>query len=130
MKDLATLRSPQSPLTFVNYLHSQGRLSAFINRGSLTPSRKEFADYLEWAARYVEAQGVNVNYGQEVVAIDESMDGLITVTSITLADGKLNSFITRKHKLSLYIMFMSSYHGHNQVISSSHRADVRVFLTW
>ncbi|KAJ3933684.1 MAG: putative L-ornithine-N5-monooxygenase [Lentinula lateritia] len=95
MKDLATLRSPQSPLTFVNYLHSQGRLSAFINRGSLTPSRKEFADYLEWAARYVEAQGVNVNYGQEVVAIDESMDGLITVTSITLADGKLNSFITR-----------------------------------
>ncbi|KAJ3813057.1 putative L-ornithine-N5-monooxygenase [Lentinula aff. lateritia] len=95
MKDLATLRSPQSPLTFVNYLHNQGRLSAFINRGSLTPSRKEFADYLEWAARYVEAQGVNVKYGQEVVAIDESMDGLITVTSITLADGKLNSFITR-----------------------------------
>ncbi|KAJ3856656.1 putative L-ornithine-N5-monooxygenase [Lentinula lateritia] len=95
MKDLATLRSPQSPLTFVNYLHNQGRLSAFINRGSLTPSRKEFADYLEWAARYVEAQGVNVKYGQEVIAIDESMDGLITVTSITLADGKLNSFITR-----------------------------------
>ncbi|KAF9077083.1 L-lysine 6-monooxygenase (NADPH-requiring)-domain-containing protein [Rhodocollybia butyracea] len=95
MKDLATLRSPQSPLTFLNYLHIHGRLPAFINRGSSTPSRKEFADYLAWAARYVEEHGVNVNYGQEVVGIDESLDGLITVTSRSVSDGQLHDFVTR-----------------------------------
>ncbi|KIK69359.1 hypothetical protein GYMLUDRAFT_67995 [Collybiopsis luxurians FD-317 M1] len=95
LKDLATLRSPQSPLTFMNYLHVHDRLSAFINRGSFTPSRKEFADYLGWAARYVEEKGVNVNYGQEVVGIDESPDGLVTVTSRSVSDGQLHVFITR-----------------------------------
>ncbi|KAJ3714006.1 putative L-ornithine-N5-monooxygenase [Lentinula guzmanii] len=100
LKDLATLRSPQSALTFVNYLHSHGRLTAFINRGSFTPSRREFADYLGWAARYVEEHGVNVNYGQEVVAIDESSDGLIIVTSRSITDGRLNIHITRNLVLS------------------------------
>ncbi|CDO69497.1 hypothetical protein BN946_scf184785.g2 [Trametes cinnabarina] len=41
LKDLATLRSPQSPFTFLAYLHSQDRLLNFINRGSFTPTRKE-----------------------------------------------------------------------------------------
>ena len=35
LKDLVTLRNPTSPLTFVNYLHSQGRLHDFIDLGSL-----------------------------------------------------------------------------------------------
>ncbi|KAJ3993262.1 putative L-ornithine-N5-monooxygenase [Lentinula boryana] len=100
LKDLAMLRSPQSALTFVNYLHSHGRLIAFINRGSFTPSRREFADYLGWAARYVEEHGVNVNYGQEVVAIEESSDGLINVTSRSITDGRLSIHITRNIVLS------------------------------
>ncbi|KAF5367963.1 hypothetical protein D9758_004464 [Tetrapyrgos nigripes] len=95
MKDLATLRSPQSPLTFLNYLHSQNRLSAFINRGSTTPSRKEFADYLGWAARYVEQQGVAVHYGQEVVGVDEDSDGLILVTSRNVETGKEHVYKAR-----------------------------------
>jgi len=96
MKDLATLRSPQSPITFLNYLHSQNRLPAFINRGSTTPSRKEFADYLGWAAKYVEKQGVAVNYGQQVIAVDEDSDGLILVTSRGVKDGREHVFKTRK----------------------------------
>ncbi|THV00362.1 hypothetical protein K435DRAFT_837329 [Dendrothele bispora CBS 962.96] len=95
MKDLATLRSPQSPITFLNYLHSQNRLAAFINRGSMTPSRKEFADYLGWAAKYVEKQGVEVNYGHQVIAIDEDSDGLILVTSKSVKDGREHVFKTR-----------------------------------
>ncbi|KAJ3838412.1 putative L-ornithine-N5-monooxygenase [Lentinula raphanica] len=100
LKDLAMLRSPQSPLTFVNYLHCHKRLSAFIDRGSFTPSRKEFADYLKWAARYVKKHGVNVNYGQEVVTLDESDEGLITVTTRCTSNGQLNQFVTRNLVLS------------------------------
>ncbi|KAI5124378.1 hypothetical protein M0805_008981 [Coniferiporia weirii] len=71
LKDLATLRDPTSPFTFLSYLHSQNRLSAFINRGSTIPSRLEFADYLSWAAREVERRGVSVAYAEEVVAISK-----------------------------------------------------------
>ncbi|KAG6874204.1 hypothetical protein C0995_003750 [Termitomyces sp. Mi166 len=69
MKDLATLRNPQSPITFLSYLHSQDRLVSFINRGSTIPSRKEYADYLAWAAQYVQNHGIDILYGHEVIAL-------------------------------------------------------------
>ena len=36
LKDLVTLRNPRSAFTFVNYLHSVGRLDEFINLGSFS----------------------------------------------------------------------------------------------
>ncbi|KAH0583803.1 hypothetical protein H2248_009403 [Termitomyces sp. 'cryptogamus'] len=69
MKDLATLRNPQSPITFLSYLHSQNRLVCFINKGSTIPSRKEYADYLSWAAQYVQNHGIDILYGHEVIAL-------------------------------------------------------------
>ncbi|KAF9483746.1 hypothetical protein BDN70DRAFT_911055 [Pholiota conissans] len=72
MKDLATLRNPQSPYTFLSYLHSQDRLLPFINRGSTIPTRKEYSDYLSWAAQRVQEEGINVLYGHEVVCIANS----------------------------------------------------------
>nr|Q52UT0.1 RecName: Full=L-ornithine N(5)-monooxygenase; Short=OMO; AltName: Full=Ferrichrome A biosynthesis protein omo1; AltName: Full=L-ornithine N(5)-oxygenase; AltName: Full=Siderophore biosynthesis protein omo1 [Omphalotus olearius]AAX49355.1 putative L-ornithine-N5-monooxygenase [Omphalotus olearius] len=100
LKDLATLRSPQSPITFLNYLHSQNRLASFINRGSTTPSRKEYADYLGWAARYVQDHGVKVNYGQEVIAIDEDADGLIGITSKDVTTNEIYTYKTRNLVIS------------------------------
>lgn len=88
MKDLATLRSPQSPITFLSYLHSQNRLSTFINRGSSIPTRKEYADYLSWAASYVQKQGINVLYGHEVVALTEGPGDTIAVKSQNVATGE------------------------------------------
>ena len=44
LKDLVSLRDPTSPLTFVNYLHTKGRLEAFINCRTFYPSRTEFND--------------------------------------------------------------------------------------
>ncbi|THH11830.1 hypothetical protein EW145_g391 [Phellinidium pouzarii] len=84
LKDLATLRNPSSPFTFLSYLHSQNRLSAFINRGSTIPTRREFADYLAWAAREVERRGVGIAYSEEVIAISKiflDVQELIEVTS-------------------------------------------------
>ncbi len=66
LKDLATLRNPQSRFTFLNYLHEQGRLQDFINLKSFYPSRHEFNDYLGWAARQFEGQCA---YGEEVFEV-------------------------------------------------------------
>src|SRR5215813_10020961 len=50
LKDLVTLRNPRSRFSFLNYLHSVGRLDDFINMGSFTPYRIEISDYLRWVA--------------------------------------------------------------------------------
>ncbi|BGP35682.1 hypothetical protein JCM10296v2_007534 [Rhodotorula toruloides] len=76
LKDLATLRNPQSPYTFLSYLASfqPSRLVSFISLSTFTPSRREFADYLTWCAEKVteeiRAQGGEVRFGEEVVGVD------------------------------------------------------------
>ena len=63
LKDLVTLRNPRSEYSFVNYLHSVGRLDEFINLGSFTPYRLEISDYLRWVAESL--QQVQIQYGRE-----------------------------------------------------------------
>ncbi|KAG7088151.1 hypothetical protein E1B28_012172 [Marasmius oreades] len=95
MKDLATLRNPQSPITFLSYLHSEGRLLKFINRGGTVPTRKEYADYIGWAARYVESQGVPVHWGTEIIGLDDGKEGTILVHAKSLATGEVTVHRTR-----------------------------------
>ena len=64
LKDLATLRNPQSAFTFVNYLNDRGRLVDFIGRHDVFPSRYEFHDYLQWAADQFAAEVRYGNLGQ------------------------------------------------------------------
>lgn len=66
-KDLATLRDPRSEFTFLNYLHERGRIVDFVNLQTFFPSRREFADYLRWAAERV---AVEVRYRTRVVGVD------------------------------------------------------------
>jgi L-ornithine N5-oxygenase len=66
LKDLATLRNPSSRFTFLHYLHQQQRLQDFINLKTFYPSRREFNDYLGWAARQFAPQ---CRYGEEVTAV-------------------------------------------------------------
>ncbi|KAJ2932911.1 hypothetical protein H1R20_g4216, partial [Candolleomyces eurysporus] len=77
MKDLATLRNPGSPYTFLSYLHSEDRLLSFINRGSTIPTRKEYSDYLSWASAKVQENGINVAFGHEVVDLEEGPEDTI-----------------------------------------------------
>lgn len=83
------MRSPQSPITFLAYLHSQHRLLNFINRGSFTPTRQEYADYLSWAADYVQSHGIPVRYGEEVVSATRCDDGTIEVRSRSANTGEV-----------------------------------------
>lgn len=72
LKDLVSLRDPTSPLTFVNYLHKQGRLEDFANCKTFYPSRIEFNDYLRWVAANFEQ---NCSYGEEVLAVEPDRPG-------------------------------------------------------
>lgn len=66
LKDLATMRNPTSGFSFLAYLADRGRLVDFINHKTIFPSRREFHDYLEWAAEQVDQA---VTYGARVVSI-------------------------------------------------------------
>lgn len=78
LKDLVTQRNPASSYSFLNYLHDWGRLSAFINLQTFTPSRHEFHDYLSWAAGRVT---VPVEYGTVVERISWNGDHYEVATS-------------------------------------------------
>ncbi|GAA5902510.1 hypothetical protein JCM6882_002771 [Rhodosporidiobolus microsporus] len=112
LKDLATLRNPQSAYTFLSYLasFSPSRLVSFVSLSTFTPSRREFADYLQWCAEKVgketEQQGGTISYGEEVVAVealrqDELPAGeegdvrILRVTSRKTATGEVLHRLTR-----------------------------------
>jgi lysine/ornithine N-monooxygenase len=67
LKDLATLRNPRSEFTFLNYLHSAGKLLDFIELGQSAASRDDFAAYFAWAA---DRLGEAVSYGAHVELIE------------------------------------------------------------
>lgn len=71
LRDLATLRDPRSHFTFMNYLHVQGRLVAFLNIPAHFPLRKDYAGYIRWAA---EQLADLVDYGQRVVGLTTATD--------------------------------------------------------
>lgn len=50
LADLVTLVSPRHPLSFLEYLHDMDRLYTFTVRENFFPSRREYEDYLRWAA--------------------------------------------------------------------------------
>ncbi|MFD1146677.1 lysine N(6)-hydroxylase/L-ornithine N(5)-oxygenase family protein [Saccharothrix hoggarensis] len=87
LKDLVTLRNPRSNYSFVNYLHSIGRLDEFINLGSFTPYRLEISDYLAWVARSL--QSVRVQHGRRVVGVEPCRedDGTVSQWLVRFADG-------------------------------------------
>lgn len=88
LKDLATLRSPQSSITFLSYLHAKNRLVDFINRGNTTPTRKEYSDYLAYVAQHVQDEGIKVAYGEDVIGIEEEREGTVQIHSRVLTTGE------------------------------------------
>lgn len=83
VKDLVTLRNPSSRFSFVNYMHSIGRLDEFINMGGLWPYRSEISSYLAWVADSLAK--VRLELGRECVAVAPRRD----------ADGTLAGWTTR-----------------------------------
>ncbi|ALG15582.1 SidA/IucD/PvdA family monooxygenase [Kibdelosporangium phytohabitans] len=73
LKDLVTLRNPLSEYTFVNYLHSVGRLDEFVNLGSSTPYRMEISAYLQWVSKSL--RRTRIEYNRECVSATPTEHG-------------------------------------------------------
>lgn len=87
LKDLVTLRNPRSKFSFLNYLHSVGRLDDFVNLGSFIPYRREISDYLTWVSRSLNR--VNIEFDRTCVRIEPVVSGFGKVDGwiAHLADG-------------------------------------------
>ena len=87
LKDLVTLRNPQSRFTFLNFLHQHGRLDEFINLGTFTPYRTEISSYLQWVAGALEK--VEVLCGKRCSAIEpqRAPDGTVRRWAVRMEDG-------------------------------------------
>uniref|UniRef100_A0AAU2K2X0 L-lysine N6-monooxygenase MbtG n=1 Tax=Streptomyces sp. NBC_00049 TaxID=2903617 RepID=A0AAU2K2X0_9ACTN len=87
LKDLVTLRNPCSRFSFLNFLHSQGRLDEFVNLGTFHPFRWEFSDYLQWVATSLDR--VQIRYGARAAQVDPvcEADGSVSGWNVLLTDG-------------------------------------------
>ena len=68
LEDLVTPRNPRSKFTFVNYLHSVGRLRDFIDMGGFWPYRQEISQYFRWVAS--ELDRVRLECSPRCVAVE------------------------------------------------------------
>lgn len=97
-QDLATLRCPTSPYTFLNYLSENQSLESFLsNSNSPIPTRKAFEEYLEWAAG--QFQDV-VMYGEEVENVEavkvKGAGQLWIVTMKNTQTREIRSFVCKR----------------------------------
>jgi lysine N6-hydroxylase len=73
LKDLVSIVDPRHELTFMNYLVSTGRLFALLNTQFDFIPRKEYANYLAWAAGQID----NIHYGVSIDRIALREDGFV-----------------------------------------------------
>lgn len=89
LKDLATLRNPSSEFTFLNYLHTVGRLDDFINMGNFVPYRAEISEYFKWAANSLSRVKLKLNCACTAIEPRYGADGDLTGWLTRLADGSV-----------------------------------------
>ncbi|WP_214482885.1 SidA/IucD/PvdA family monooxygenase [Bacillus sp. SM2101] len=98
IKDLVTLRNPQSYFSFINYLKVQNRLNDFINLRDFYPTRLEYNDYFRWAAGHFANQ---VHYGTKVSRIEPYGEEknhrikYIKMTTENLKTGDVTEFLAK-----------------------------------
>ncbi|MBL4898060.1 MAG: SidA/IucD/PvdA family monooxygenase [Colwellia sp.] len=73
-RDLATLRSPRSKYTFMNYLYETGLLLSHLNMDLLMPMRPDFAAYVRWVSDQV-SQNLVTDCDVEQVSL-QAQDGV------------------------------------------------------
>ncbi|MFH8467620.1 SidA/IucD/PvdA family monooxygenase [Streptomyces sp. NPDC017991] len=69
VKDLVSLVDPRSRFSFLSFLHEKGRLYRHLIASREYVSRKEFDQYLTWAADHL-----GVDFGTEVTTVDHDGD--------------------------------------------------------
>ena len=87
LKDLVTLRNPQSKFSFLSFLASRGRLDEFVNMGTFNPYRQEISDYLNWVAGSLDHVGIRCDAQVRRLSPRRAADGTLSGWTATLADG-------------------------------------------
>ncbi|MFD0568384.1 SidA/IucD/PvdA family monooxygenase [Kitasatospora gansuensis] len=87
VKDLVTLRNPQSRFSFLSFLHAKGRLDEFVNLGTFNPFRRELSEYLQWVANNLDHVGIRYNAKGQSVAPRRADDGTVIGWRVTLTNG-------------------------------------------
>jgi len=87
LKDLVTLRNPRSRFSFLEFMHQNGRLDAFVNLSTFNPLRSEISDYLQWVAKSLEHVGVRYGVRCDEVTARRGIDGSIAGWTVALSDG-------------------------------------------
>ncbi|GHJ93844.1 putative peptide monooxygenase [Streptomyces sp. NE5-10] len=90
VRDLVSLRNPRSRYSFINYLFENGRLLDHLNLPVEFPLRKEYAQYVTWAAGHFERL---VDYGVHVtgVTLERDAEGRPRYTVTTSAGETLQA---------------------------------------
>ncbi|WP_282692520.1 SidA/IucD/PvdA family monooxygenase [Streptomyces sp. CC208A] len=71
VRDLVSLRNPRSRYSFINFLFENGRLLDHLNLPMEFPLRKEYAQYVTWAAGHFDRL---VDYGVRVTGVSLGRD--------------------------------------------------------
>lgn len=87
LKDLVTLRNPQSRFSFLNYLHEQGQLDDFVNLSTFNPYRWQLSAYQQWVANGLEHVGIRYNARTERIDPRYAEDNSINGWTVTLSNG-------------------------------------------
>jgi L-ornithine N5-monooxygenase len=87
LKDLVTLRNPQSRFSFMNYLHEQGQLDGFVNLSTFNPYRWQLSAYQKWVAEGLEHVRIGFNARTERIDPRYDEDGSISGWTAVLSNG-------------------------------------------
>lgn len=70
-RDLATLRSPRSKYTFMNYLHATGKLVNHLNMDLMMPMRPDFAGYIGWVSNQLKDRLLTGQQVEKITMLDD-----------------------------------------------------------
>lgn len=87
LKDLVTLRNPQSRFSFLNYLRVQGQLDEFVNLSTFNPYRWQLSAYQQWVADELEHVRFQFNARTTHIAPRHAEDGSVQGWVAVLSDG-------------------------------------------
>jgi len=90
ISDLVTLADPTSTFTYLNFLHSEGRLHAFYFYEKLLISRREYNAYLTWVTKQLS----DLHFRSRVVDVFDTGDSYEVVVEST-ASGERTTYETK-----------------------------------